>query len=318
MTSPAMRNDPILVVGDSMLDRYWEGMVERISPEAPVPVLSFAQEWERAGGAANVATNLSALGSRTALATLLGQDEAGDRLARLMEQAGVRLHAVRCPQATTTQKIRAICSHHQLLRVDIEHPAPVDAVQALCEQVDALLPRHHWIMLSDYRKGALSQCERVIDRARQHGCRVMVDPKGSSFERYRGAWLLKPNEKEAAAVAGPWSGEPGFSHAMAALRERLCVEHLLVTRSERGMSLFSAGQPPVHVPATAREVFDVSGAGDTVLAALASYLASGETLEDAIRHANLAAGVAVAKFGTAVVTRSEVLQAQASQAAFLP
>lgn len=304
-------NKEILVVGDSMLDRYWEGVVERVSPEAPVPVLRFDNEWMRAGGAANVAINLSALGSPATLATLLGEDEAGERLSALMEAAGVKLQAIRCAQISTTQKIRAVCNRHQLLRVDIEHPAPEEAVSALCERVDTLLPGHAWVMLSDYRKGVLSQCERLIEQARRYACRVLVDPKGDHFERYRGAWLLKPNEDEAAQAAGPWSDEHCFITAMSALRERIGVEHLLVTRGARGMALFSAGHSPVHVPTAAREVFDVSGAGDTVLAALASYLASGETLQDAIWHANLAASVAVAKFGTAVVTRSEVQQAQA-------
>lgn len=306
-----MRSDHVLVVGDSMLDRYWEGGVERISPEAPVPVLRFDKEWQHAGGAANVAVNLTALGSRAALATLLGQDEAGNCLARLIKKAGVQLHAVRCPQVVTTEKIRAVCSRHQLLRIDFERSPPADAVEALCRLVTGLLPSSPWVVLSDYRKGSLARCEQLIDHALKHRCRVMVDPKGSSFEQYRGAWLLKPNEKEAAVVAGPWSDEHGFSRAMTRLRTRLGVEHLLVTRGERGMSLFSAGRCPVHIPAMAREVFDVSGAGDTVLATLVSYLASGETLEDAIRHANLAAGIAVAKFGTAVVTRSEILGAQA-------
>ncbi|WP_255569062.1 bifunctional heptose 7-phosphate kinase/heptose 1-phosphate adenyltransferase [Comamonas sp. NLF-1-9] len=294
------------MVGDSMLDRYWEGAVERISPEAPVPVLRFGKQWQRAGGAANVAVNLSALGSRVTLATLLGEDEAGDDLVQLMSQAGVALHAVRAPGLTTTEKIRAVCSRHQLLRVDFERAPAPEAVQQLCSLVGDLLGSHPWVVLSDYRKGSLAHCEHLIAQAIERGCRVMVDPKGSSFEQYRGAWLLKPNEKEAAIVAGSWADERGFSRAMTGLRSRLEVEHLLVTRGERGMSLFSAGQEPAHIPAMAREVFDVSGAGDTVLAALASYLATGETLHDAIQRANLAAGIAVAKFGTAVVTRSEI------------
>lgn len=306
-----MTPEPILVVGDSMLDRYWEGAVERISPEAPVPILRFDKEWQRPGGAANVAANLRALGCPCALATLLGEDEAGERLAQLMLDSGIALHAIRSPAVATTQKIRAVCKRHQLLRIDIEHPAPADVAQALCDLVGDLLPRHRWVMLSDYHKGTLCRCEHLIGRARDRGCRVLIDPKGRCFDQYRGAWLIKPNEHEAAAVAGAWSDDDGFASAMDGLRARLEVEHLLVTRGERGMSLFSADRKPLHVPTAAREVFDVSGAGDTVLAALAAFLAAGETLEDAMHHANCAAGIAVSRFGTAVVSRDEVLRAAA-------
>ena len=305
-----MVQQKILVAGDSMIDRYWEGSVDRISPEAPVPVLRLGQEWHRAGGAANVAVNLAAMGSPTALATLLGHDEAGARLAALLQAAGVQLYATRAAGVTTTEKIRAVCNRQQLLRIDIENPPPAPAVHDFCQQVQQLLPQHPWVMFSDYRKGALSHCGAMIAQAHQRGCKVLIDPKGQDFEQYRGAWLLKPNEKEAAAIVGSWSGEQEFSRTMAAFRARLELQHLLVTRGERGMSLFSADRAPLHVPTAAREVFDVSGAGDTVLAALTSFLAAGETLEDAVQHANLAAGVAVAKFGTAVVTRDDIQQAQ--------
>ena len=305
---------PVLVVGDSMLDRYWDGAVERISPEAPVPVLRFDHEWERAGGAANVAANLAALGSRAALATVFGNDDAGERLARLVRSEQVVLHAIRCAEMPTTQKIRAVCKHHQLLRIDIEQNAPADASRALCELVCGLLPAHPWVVLSDYGKGALAGCEQLIAHARQHGCRVMVDPKGRCFDHYRGAWLLKPNESEAAAVAGPWDGEEAFCAAMSALRARLELAHLLVTRGERGMALFSKDRPPLHVASVAREVFDVSGAGDTAMAALAAFLAAGATLEEAVRYANQAAGIAVGKIGTAIVTLEDLMETEAAAA----
>ncbi|MGS5087012.1 D-glycero-beta-D-manno-heptose-7-phosphate kinase [Hydrogenophaga sp. A37] len=301
----------VLVVGDSMLDRYWDGAVERISPEAPVPVLHFGHEWERAGGAANVAANLVALGGRTTLATLLGKDDAGDRLARLMREEGIVLHELQCADMPTVQKIRAVCKHHQLLRIDIERQASSEAARSLCELACGLLPKHPWVVLSDYGKGALTGCERLIAQAREHGCRVMVDPKGKCFDPYRGAWLLKPNESEAAAVAGPWEDENGFQVAMEALRARLELNHLLVTRGERGMTLFSADRPVLQIPSVAREVFDVSGAGDTALAALAAFLAAGASLENAVRHANLAAGIAVGKIGTAVVSLEDLMQADA-------
>ncbi|MPS98061.1 MAG: D-glycero-beta-D-manno-heptose-7-phosphate kinase [Pseudomonas sp.] len=310
MADEGMKGSPVLVVGDSMLDCYWQGRVDRISPEAPVPVLCFEREWLHAGGAANVAANLVALGGTATLATLLGEDDAAQQLSTLVEEAGVRLRAVHSADMVTTKKIRAVCSHHQLLRVDIERPASEDDAKTLCELVCGLLPAHRWVVLSDYHKGALSHCPNMIDHARRQDCLVMVDPKGTNFERYRGAWLLKPNEKEAAAVVGAWADEAAFIRAMSQLREHLALEHLLVTRGERGISLFSAHRQPLHMPTAAREVFDVSGAGDTVLAALAGSLSGGQTLQDAVHHANVAAGLAVAKFGTATVTSAEVQEAR--------
>jgi rfaE bifunctional protein kinase chain/domain len=325
MTAPRAPGAPVLVVGDSMLDRYWEGAVERISPEAPVPVLRMGREWQRAGGAANVALNLAALGRTCTLATLLGRDEAGDQLSRLMEGGGVELVAVRCDDMPTTQKIRTICRRQQLLRVDFEQPAPAERARELADRVADLLPAHRLVLLSDYAKGALADPQALLTRAAARGCRVLVDPKGDHFERYAGAWLLKPNEAEARRAAGLGGGaDPGtgdaaedeaFDAAMQRLREALGVEHLLVTRGERGMVLYPAQRAPLRVPAQVREVYDVSGAGDTVLATLAAALAAGETLDDAVALANRAAGVAVGKFGTAVVSRAELDAAPAAPAA---
>jgi rfaE bifunctional protein kinase chain/domain len=298
--------DSVLVVGDSMLDRYWQGAVDRISPEAPVPVLRFGREWQRAGGAANVAVNLRQLGCPATLATLLGEDEAGARLSELLHENGVVLHAVRSNQVPTTQKIRAVCRQQQLLRIDIEVPAPDGGARALADLTRDLLPHHRWLVLSDYGKGCLWDIDGLLRRAKAHGVRSLVDPKGRDFERYRGAWLLKPNESEAATVTGAWHDEPDFEARMQRLRERLELSHLLVTRGERGMALFSADRAPLSVPAQAREVYDVSGAGDTVLAALASALAGGRPLDDAVRIANHAAGIVVGKFGTASVSRDEL------------
>jgi rfaE bifunctional protein kinase chain/domain len=304
---------PVLVVGDSMLDRYWEGAVERISPEAPVPVLRMGREWQRAGGAANVAMNLAALECPVTLATLLGEDEAGALLARLLQQAGVTLAAVRSAEQATTQKIRAVCRHQQLLRVDFEQPPPPAPVQALADLVGDLLPAHRWVLLSDYGKGALGDCAALIRRTASRGCRTLVDPKGDDFTRYRGAWLLKPNEAEACRAAGiavsamaTAADRAAFDARMAALRESLQVEHLLVTLGEQGMALYTAARAPLRVRGVAREVYDVSGAGDTVLASLAVALAAGSTLDEAISQANRAAGIVVGKFGTATVSRREL------------
>lgn len=304
MNSPA-----VLVVGDSMLDRYWEGAVERISPEAPVPVLRMGGEWRRAGGAANVATNLAALECPVALATLIGDDEAGAALTGLLQAAGVDLVAVRSRDHTTTQKIRAICHRQQLLRVDFERTAPLALARVLADMVTDLLPRHRWLLLSDYAKGALCDCPGLITRARARGCRVLVDPKGDDFQRYAGAWLLKPNEAEARRAAGIGPDAADFDAHMSALRASLGVENLLVTRGECGMVLYAEGRAPQHLQALRREVYDVSGAGDTVLAALVSAMAEGQTLDEAMVLANRAAGIAVGRFGTAVVTRRDLAQA---------
>ena len=296
----------VLVVGDSMLDRYWDGSVERISPEAPVPVLRMGREWHCAGGAANVAVNLAALDVQATLVTLLGDDEAGQRLAALLGDRAVMVHALRTPGSVTTQKIRAVCRQHQLLRVDIERPAAPQDCQALISLVADALPPHRWVLLSDYAKGALADSCALLRRIAERGARAIVDPKGDDFERYRGAWMIKPNENEARAAVGAWIDEADFEQRMAALRERVGVEHLLVTRSERGMVLFSAQRAPLYVRAAAREVFDLAGAGDTVLAALAAALAEGQTLDDALAFANQAAGIVVGKFGTASVSRAEI------------
>lgn len=296
---------PILIVGDSMLDRYWEGRVERISPEAPVPVLQVTRDSSRAGGAANVALNLVALGSDASLLTLVGDDEAGRQLSRLMENAGVELHAVGGSRHKTTQKIRCVALRHQLLRTDFEEPACDECVLSLMAECDALLPWQGWVLLSDYAKGSLRDSAAIIERAHERGSRVLVDPKGRDFSRYRGAWLLKPNMAEITAAVGEWSGEADLVARCERLRRELDIEHLVVTRGEQGMTLVSA-DGTLHLPADVREVYDVSGAGDTVLATLAHCLARGDTLIDAMGWANKAAGIVVGKFGTASVTAQEL------------
>lgn len=301
----------MLVAGDSMLDRYWEGAVDRISPEAPVPVLHLGREWQRAGGAANVAANLAALGCTTTLATVLGDDAAGRSLVTLLAEAGVELVAV--PSARpTTQKIRAVCRRQQLLRVDIEEPAGAAEARTLAERVVARLAGERWLLLSDYAKGALAESAWLVHRANAAGCRVLVDPKGEDFARYRGAWLVKPNEAEAVRVAGSAASDTEFDARMDALRHAIEAEHLLVTRGERGMVLYSAARAPWAVRGEAREVFDVSGAGDTVLAALAAALAGGDSLHDAVAAANRAGALVVGKFGTATVSSAELAAGQAA------
>ncbi|WP_157267755.1 D-glycero-beta-D-manno-heptose-7-phosphate kinase [Azohydromonas aeria] len=297
---------PILVVGDCMLDRYWEGAVDRISPEAPVPVLQVQGETRRAGGAANVALNLVALGSEVRLLTLAGQDEAGAQLAALMDSAGIHFDPVRDPALQTIQKIRSVCRRQQLLRIDFEQPPPPQCVRALTERVLALLPQHEWVLLSDYAKGALAHSAEIIAAARRHGCKVLVDPKGEDFARYYGAWLLKPNAAELRAVMGRWADDVQLLHKAHELRSKLRLQHLLVTLGEQGMALCTQGEGCLRMPAQVREVYDVSGAGDTVLATLAHTLSRGLPLEEAVRWANRAAGIVVGKFGTASVSREEL------------
>jgi len=304
-------NAPVLVVGDSMLDRYWEGRVDRISPEAPVPVLQVTREFSRAGGAANVALNLAALGADVSLLTLVGDDDAGASLVRLLEQGGVKLHAVGGSRHRTTQKIRCVAQRHQLLRTDFEEQANAECVELLDAAFNDVLPRGGVVVLSDYAKGALRDAGELIAQARSHGCRVLVDPKGTDFERYRGADLVKPNAIELKSAAGPWRDERELQAKCAALRRRLHLGALLVTRGEDGMTLFDAAGARHHA-AEVREVFDVSGAGDTVIAALARFMAAGHAMDDAVRWANRAAGLSVSKFGTAVVSLAELEAAHGS------
>lgn len=291
----------VLVVGDSMLDRYWSGPADRLSAEAPVPVLRRQLCDSRPGGAANVAVNLERLGCAVTLVTMLADDEAGYELLQLLADIEVNVHQV--PE--TTQKIRAVSKRHHLLRIDIEReppPGSADTVEALALQS---LPHHGLLVLSDYAKGSLADCTRMIRAARSIGCRALVDPKGKDFGRYAGAWLIKPNEAEFEAVVGPWRDDSEMAHKAFALRKSLRVEHLLVTRGERGMVLFSDHER-VGFVAKAREVFDVSGAGDTVIATLAAMLARGQGLHASVRMANRAAGIVVGRFGTSAVTLQDL------------
>ena len=304
MTRPSR----VLVVGDSMLDRYWEGRVERISPEAPVPVLRVTGEFSRAGGAANVALNLAALGTPVSLLTLMGADEAGDALAGTLRRAGVEVHPVGGHRHRTSVKIRCVAQRHQLLRTDFEETACAECVDELRSAFRDLLVEGCVVVLSDYGKGALRDSRELIADARARGCRVLCDPKGTDFARYKGADVLKPNLAELHAVVGECADEPALRRKCRALRKRLCLSALLVTRGEQGMTLFDEGGAHHHA-SEVRDVFDVSGAGDTVIATLAAFIAEGRPLDDAVRWANRAAGLAVAKFGTATVTRAELAAA---------
>jgi rfaE bifunctional protein kinase chain/domain len=295
----------VLVVGDVMLDRYWFGDVERISPEAPVPVVKIARTEERPGGAANVARNVAALGAHVSLLSATGTDEPADALLRLLATDRISTSFLRDAALTTTVKLRVIGRQQQLLRIDFETAPPNELLASNLDAFDRLLADANALVLSDYGKGGLVHITTMIDRARAAGKPVLVDPKGDDWERYRGATLITPNRSEFRQVAGRARDEADLARRAQALRQQLGIGALLVTRSEEGMSLYSdAGA--LTIPAQAREVFDVSGAGDTVIAALGALLAAGAALPDAMAIANEAAGVVVGKLGTAVAEPGEL------------
>lgn len=307
-TAAAFTKARVLVVGDVMLDRYWFGNVARISPEAPVPVVQVQRSEERPGGAANVARNAAALGARVTLLSVVGRDEAGVQLAQLLKQAGVNARMHRDAGISTTVKLRVIGRQQQLLRVDFETTPSHEVLAAKLREYRQLLRRHDIVILSDYGKGGLQHIEFMIAAARRAGKCVLADPKGDDFTRYRGATLLTPNRREFQQVAGKPRDEADFTLRAQKLRRTLQLQALLVTRSEEGMTLYRQARAGarLHVPAQAREVYDVSGAGDTVIATLGVALASALTLEEAVRMANRAAGIVVGKFGTATVLPAEL------------
>ena len=301
----AIEKARVLVVGDVMLDRYWFGEVERISPEAPVPVVHVAKREDRLGGAANVARNVAALGAQVTLVGLVGQDEAATRVKTLLTEAGVQAHLVMDAHHPTTLKMRVLGRQQQLLRIDFEEKPTPALLDSLADRVAPLLAQHDLVVFSDYAKGALAQVEKLIAMAREKGLPILVDPKGSHYQRYRGASLVTPNRSEMQQAVGHWQSESELSDRAQALRAQLELEALIVTRSEQGMTLFTeAGSD--HVEAQAHEVFDVSGAGDTVLATLAVMRAAGVPWAESMRWANRAGGIVVGKLGPSIVTAGEL------------
>lgn len=302
----------VLVVGDIMLDRYWFGDVERISPEAPVPVVRVQRTEDRLGGAANVARNVAALshtvGGTTALMGVTGQDEAARRITELLTDAHVKAVLQQDANLPTTIKQRVIARQQQLLRIDFEDVPSHDILLDKLSEFSKLLPYYDVIILSDYGKGGLQHIAKMIELARAANKIVLVDPKGDDYARYHGATMLTPNRAELKQVVGHWANENELWQKAQALRTQLNLQALLVTRSEEGMTLFTE-QDVFHVPAQAREVFDVSGAGDTVIATLAVMLASGRSLTESVTWANKAGGIVVGKLGTAVIHPDELFAA---------
>lgn len=295
----------ILIVGDVMLDRYWFGEVNRISPEAPVPVVRVERREERLGGAANVARNAATLGAQTGLLGVIGQDEAGAVVESLLTDCGISSYLNRDQAISTIIKLRVIGRQQQLVRVDFED-APTDAVlRDKLTQFNALAGNYDVIILSDYAKGSLVNVAEMIGVGRKLGKSILVDPKGDDFSRYKGASILTPNRSELSRIVGNWKSEEELTTKAQNLRHALELEALILTRSEEGMTLYLDNRV-VNFPAVAREVFDVSGAGDTVIATLAVMLGNGIALEEAVRIANHAGGIVVGKLGTATVTREEL------------
>lgn len=303
----------VLIFGDVMLDRYWHGATSRISPEAPVPVVKVEAEEGRPGGAGNVALNVTALGGMATLVGLSGRDEPGDILDRQLAGAGVATRLVRQSQFPTITKLRIISRHQQLIRLDFEDGFPGLDDDALMANYKAALDDCDVVVLSDYGKGTLREVPDFIRAARAAGRQVLVDPKGTDFTRYRGATLITPNLSEFEAVVGVCPDEDTLVERGQQLLSELDLQALLITRGEHGMSLLQRGRDPHHLPAQAREVFDVTGAGDTVIATLAAGLASGLPLDSATQLANTAACVVVGKLGTATATAQELAQALAAQ-----
>ncbi len=295
----------LLVVGDVMLDRYWFGDTHRISPEAPVPVVQVGKIDERLGGAANVARNVAALGAQTTILGVIGDDEPGRRVSELLKSSLVNSQLEVDAKVPTTVKLRVIARQQQLIRLDFEQAPSEAALAHKLERYEKLVGDADVVILSDYGKGALGQVALMIEQARAQKKMILVDPKGDDYAKYQGATVLTPNRSELRQVVGQWTSEADLMKRAQDLRKSLNLEALLLTRSEEGMSLFTEAGVS-HVKAQAREVFDVSGAGDTVIGTLAVALAARWPLERAMALANRAGGIVVGKLGTATVTSEEL------------
>lgn len=309
---PEFSKARILVVGDLMLDRYWHGVTARISPEAPVPVVGVDREDARLGGAGNVAANASALGAKVCLLALVGDDGSADQVENMLSAAGVSCWLQRVPGSRTICKLRVISRHQQLIRLDFEDNFIRDDNSALLTEFEKRLPNTDVVILSDYAKGTLMDCGNLISAAKRAGVVVVVDPKGDDFSRYAGASIITPNFSEFETVVGRCEDESDVRRNGKKLCRDLDADALLVTRSERGMTLFQREGDVVHLETQAKDVFDVTGAGDTVVATLAGALGAGVRLKDAVNLSNMAAGIAVTKLGTATVSPRELERAQRS------
>ena len=308
LTIPNFSESKVLVIGDIMLDRQWTGETARISPEAPVPVVNINQCDDRPGGAGNVALNIRALGGAVPLIGLRGEDEAGDKLAHKLQAATIDSHLVSTKQPTVT-KLRVMSQHQQLIRLDFEEIFAEDHQEELLEQFTQQLSNVDAVILSDYGKGTLNDPQPFIQAARKAKVPLLVDPKGKDFKRYHGATLLTPNRKEFEIVVGHCKDEQQLvEKGLDAIRKH-DLQAMLITRGSEGMTLLQPNEPECHLPAKARDVYDVTGAGDTVIGTIAASLAAGETLKNSVTLANIAAGIVVTKLGTATISVQELTRA---------
>lgn len=301
---PDFKNCRVLVVGDVMLDRYWHGATARISPEAPVPVVRIQQQENRAGGAANVALNINALGVQTILIGAVGNDESAQTLKDLLSKQNISFDFLTLKEIPTITKLRVLSRHQQLIRLDFEesYNYPID----LLEIFEKHLPNIDAVVLSDYGKGTLHQTPQLIELANKYYKPILIDPKGHDFKKYHRATIITPNLSEFETIAGGWKTEQELLSKAEKLREELALTALLITRSEQGMTLICPPEQPFHLPTQAREVFDVTGAGDTVIGVLAAMLAAKQPWKEAIIVANLAAGITVSKLGATSVSLGEL------------
>ena len=306
---PVFQDARLLVIGDVMLDRYWHGSANRVSPEAPVPVVKVGNDEARPGGAGNVALNVAALGSATRLIGVVGNDDSGKELQSRLNAAGVFCDFVECDGKPTITKLRVISQHQQLIRLDFEEAFDSDISAAIHSKALELIDDTQALILSDYAKGALGDITPLIELGRKRGIPVIVDPKGTDFKKYAGATLMTPNLNEFEAVVGPCNNEEELVNKGLKLVSDLQLDAILITRGEHGMTLIRPDSPELHLPARAQEVFDVTGAGDTVISVLAAALAAGESMADATALANLAAGLVVGKLGTAAISGPEMRRA---------
>lgn len=310
---PVFQDARLLVIGDVMLDQYWHGSANRISPEAPVPVVKVGSNEARPGGAGNVALNVAALGSATRLIGAVGDDDSAEELQSRLNAAGVYCDFVECAGKPTITKLRVISQHQQLIRLDFEEPFSDDIISSVYDRATRLMEDTQAIILSDYAKGVLQDIAPLIELGRKRDIPVIVDPKGTDFRKYSGATLITPNLNEFEAVVGHCANEEELVNKGLKLLGELQLQAMLITRGEHGMTLLRPDSPELHLPARAQEVFDVTGAGDTVISVLAAAMAAGESMADATALANLAAGLVVGKLGTAAISGPELRRAILSE-----
>ena len=303
---PDFSNINILVVGDLMLDRYWQGDTQRISPEAPVPVVLVNGFEERPGGAGNVARSITALGGQCTLMALLGQDEAAAQVEKLLLQDNVSLHSVKDQDAKTVAKLRILSRNQQLIRLDFEDQYSDQSIDKLTNNVSAEVERHNVLILSDYKKGALKNVAEIVKKANAMSTSIFVDPKGNDFEKYKNVTAITPNQSEFSAVVGEVNDDQDLNSKGLRLLNELNLSALVITRSEKGVTLIERSGKCVNVPARAKEVFDVTGAGDTFISVLSASYAAGASFEDAVNIANAASSVVVGKLGAATVSKTEI------------